>query len=401
MRPSAPLNVLIVGAGMYTCGMGTKGFGTILPAVYEAYKQRLVNHITIVGKNPHKGNKVLDKVRFLNEAMDLEINVEYFPKGVKENLTAYQELARTGDYDCAIIAVPDLLHFKVTRNLIISHLHCLVVKPLVPHLHQVDELIALQREHRVYCAVEFHKRFDETNLCIRKILQENRLGDLLYILVEYSQRKSIPLEHFRAWSDKTNIFQYLGVHYVDLIFYCTSALPERVMAVGQKGFLSAKGIDTYDAIQALIEWRDKDLTKKFTSAILTNWIDPYITTAMSDQKIKYIGTAGRIECDQKERGLKLVSDQYGVEDINPYFSDFRYNIEDTALNFRGYGYKSIIQFLRDCHALKNGTQSTECLRGLRATFQEAKVSTAVIEAVNASLGTNAAWVHIDIDALKA
>ena len=38
----------------------------------------------------------------------------------------------------------------------------------------------------------------------------------------------------------------------------------------------------------------------FTETILTNWIDPENSSAMSDQKIKFIGTKGRFEADQKK-----------------------------------------------------------------------------------------------------
>lgn len=400
MKAIAPLNVLLVGSGMYTCGTGTEGFGTILPTIYEGYKQGLVNKVAIAGTNPHNQNDVLEKVRLLKQAMGLDINVDYFPRGNQINPNAYQELASSGDYDCAIVSIPDHLHFEATKNLITNHLHCLVVKPLVPYLWQVDELIALQRANKVYCAVEFHKRFDETNQRIWKVLREKNIGDLLYILVEYSQRKSIPLQHFRSWSDQTNIFQYLGVHYVDLIYFCTGALPQRVMAIGQKEFLREAGLDAYDSIQGVIEWGYVGSEKKFTSTILTNWVDPHITSAMSDQKIKYIGTLGRVECDQKDRGLKFVSDLRGIEDVNPYFSDFRHDIQDGNLNFRGYGYESIIQFLRDCHDLKNDKCQVADLKGLRATFQDARVSTAVVEAANSSLENRGEWVHIDLGPSK-
>ena len=38
MTEFKPLNLLIVGGGMYVCGRGTDNFGTILPAVLEAKK---------------------------------------------------------------------------------------------------------------------------------------------------------------------------------------------------------------------------------------------------------------------------------------------------------------------------------------------------------------------------
>ena len=306
MGSKRPLNVLLVGAGMYACGIGTEEFGTILPSLYEGYRTGLVQRIGIVGRSPGKRDDVLQKAKKLNHLTGLDVPVSFYPEGEDRNPTAYLDCAKTGQYDCAIVSVPDSLHFQVTKDLIRTGLHCLVVKPLVSRVHEADELIRLQREHNVYCAVEFHKRFDETNLRIRKMLREKRLGDLLYVLVEFSQKKSIPLEYFRSWSHETNIFQYLGVHYVDLISYFTGSVPTRAMALGQRRFLKAAGVEAYDAIQAVIEWKYGEF-HTFTSTILTNWIDPYATSAMSDQKIKLVGTMGRIECDQKERGLKLIT----------------------------------------------------------------------------------------------
>lgn len=391
-----PIDVLIVGAGMYVCGIGTDGYGTILPTVFESYRSGLVNKVTIVGSNPTKRVAVLEKVESLNKIMGLNVEVAYLPEGKRPQPDAYLEVASKGRYDCAIVSVPDHLHFVVTQDLLCQNLHCLVVKPLVATLNEAHELIRLQQERNVYCAVEFHKRFDETNLAMRKMLRQELIGDIQYMLVEYSQRKTIPLEHFSTWSHRTNIFQYLGVHYVDLIFYLTGAFPKRVMAVGQKNVLRSSGIDTYDSIQVMVEWNSRGGNGCFNSTLLTNWIDPTISSAMSDQKIKIIGTRGRIECDQKERGLRLIADGYGIQDLNPYFSNFRYNIDDNGQEFRGYGYESILQFLKDSQAIRNGALAPNDLGGLRATFQDARISVAVIEAVNASLGRCGKWADIDL-----
>jgi predicted dehydrogenase len=274
-------------------------------------------------------------------------------------------------------------------------LHCMVVKPLVPTLREWAELRAVQQQHNVYGVVEFHKRFDESNIYARRAIRSGALGDLLYVSVHYSQKQSIPLETFRAWAARSNIFQYLGVHYIDQIYYCSGALPRRALATGQRRLLAARGVDTYDAIQALIEWEQPQTGHRFTASLLTNWIDPLATSAMSDQHITYVGTRGRLECEQKERGLRLISDDTGIQDINPYFSSFQYNIEDTACDFRGYGYTSLIQFLRDCAALQQGHVTPDDLRGLRATFADCRASTAVIEAVNLSLAHDGAWITID------
>ena len=219
---------------------------------------------------------------------------------------------------CVIIAVPDHLHYQVAKDCLEAGLHTLLVKPLTPTFAEGRDLVNLAQESSLYGAVEFHKRWDRSNLILRDKIQSGALGTPLNCWVEYSQRKSIPLSFFKAWASKTSILQYLGVHYIDVIRFATAALPKRVMAVGQKSEIIRHDIDAYDAIQCVIEWEMPD-GSPFTETILTSWVDPENSTAASDQKIKFIGTKGRYEADQKERGIRINTDDLGVEHINPDF----------------------------------------------------------------------------------
>jgi predicted dehydrogenase len=199
----------------------------------------------------------------------------------------------------------------------------------------------------------------------------------------------IPQQMFKAWAAKTNIFQYLGVHYVDLIYFATGAKPLRVMATAQKNWLLRQGINTYDAIQVVIEWQINK--KNFTSMIATNWIDPDGTSAMSDQRISVVGTRGRVDSDQKNRGVQIVTDDKGIEDFNPYFSQLYPDATGQTV-FRGYGERSFHQFFADVSNIITGVQKPQDLKDLRPTFHQALVSTAVIEAAAKSLRKRNQWV---------
>jgi len=389
------LNVLVVGSGMYVSGRGTKGFGTVLPALFRAKRMGLVDKVIIASKNPRGRQELWEKINALSNKMGVELNVDFFPKGDRENHLAYQEaISALPRPACAIVAVPDHLHTEIAGYLIKSKIHPLVVKPLASTLSEVKYLIDLIEANGVYGAVEFHKRLDLANLKLLDTLREKKIGDPLYFLVEYSQRKVIPEVVFSEWVSKTNIFQYLGVHYVDLIYFATRAYPKRVLGIAQASYLRQHGIDTYDAIQAIVEWQDVQSGHTFTSVILTNWIDPNLTSAMSDQKIKVIGTKGRFESDQKNRGIQIVSEAEGIEDVNPYFSDFYWDVNENYREFSGYGAKSILQFLQDVAEIVAGKRKAGELKGLRPTFYDALISTSVIEAVNQSLQKDNQWIPI-------
>jgi len=394
-----PLNVLIVGAGMYVCGRGTSGFGTVLPAVVQASAEGSVGQIFIAATSPKSVEILRAKLDELNAKLGTHVQVRSYPRIKGADPFAYRqalmEIARPA---CAILAVPDHLHGPVGEDIVRAGVHLLVVKPLTPELSSAYTLVNLAMTHNVYGAVDFHKRFDEANLLLRQAVVEGRLGDIRYITVAFTQQRSVR-QIFRSWIQHTNVFQYLGVHYVDMIYFITGARPMRVLATGQSLEPDAKDLGSLDAIEALVEWKDRKNRKSFVSTIVTNWIDPDNSSAMSDQKITVVGTAGRYESDQKHRGVQLVTQERGVEDINPYFSQFYAGLNDST-RVHGYGPRSIRQFLTDVRDLTDGECKLEELNLKRPSFQEALVSTAVVEAVNRSLSQGAEWVAVDQSVLE-
>ncbi|QTL96946.1 gfo/Idh/MocA family oxidoreductase [Iocasia frigidifontis] len=391
------VDVLIIGAGMYVCGRGTDTYGTILPAVMEAKKQGYVGKISVVSTCKKSVGFLSQKLKEINRLMGTNINIDTYPKEGKDRFSYRNALDNLSDGSCVILSVPDHLHYQIAKELIEAKKNNLVVKPLTSKVDENIELIKLANKNNVYGAVEFHKRYDLANLKVKKIINDGNIGDLLYTIVEYSQRKIMPEEMFKNWIKETNIFQYLAVHYVDIIYFITRAKPLRVSAVGQMNSLANKGINTYDSIQAILEWENTE-GKLFTSTFLVNWIDPSQTSAMSYQSIKFIGTEGRYESDQKNRGNQVITED-GIEDINPYFTQI-YPTAEGFEEFRGYGIDSILTFIKDCNDLNNKEVSVNELQSKRPSFSEALISTAVVEATNRSLMDNGRWKKIELPVVK-
>lgn len=386
------LNVVIIGTGMYVCGRGTDGYGTIIPALFEWKKENALNEVYIAGTNPAGLKIAKSRIRELGRSMNINISIRYFPQGKRIDPECYKQAVKNISRPaCAIIAVPDNKHSEIAGYAMKEGLHVLVVKPLAATLKEARDLIKIKDRNKVYGAVEFHKRLDYANLALRNVIAKGLIGDPLYFIAEYSQRKSVPSERFIKWVRETNVFQYLGIHYVDVVYFATGAIPKRVMAIGQKGWLAKKGIDNYDSIQAIIVW-EMPSGKKFASHILTNWIDSENTSAMSDQKIKVIGTKGRFESEQKKRGITIVTDDKGIEEPNPYFCS-AFNTRGDIF-YRGYGIDSIHQFLDDVVRIEKGEIGVNDLEDKRPTFKQSIVPTQVLEAINKSLKKNGEWVII-------
>jgi len=387
-------DIIVIGAGLYVCGKGTSGFGTILPAIFESQRHnKYIGDIHCVSTSAKSSKELFQKVKGLKIKTGIDVNVKTYPEDDLKNENAYKKVLNSCKrLACAIIAVPDHLHYQIAKDCLEAGLHTLVVKPLTPTYEEGQDLVNLAKKNDLYGAVEFHKRWDKSNIILRDKFKSGVLGTPLNCWVEYSQRKSVPILFFKDWASQTSILQYLGIHYIDVVRFVTSASPKRVMAIGQKVKIIQHDIDTYDAIQCIIEWEMPDGTP-FTETILTNWIDPENSTAMSDQKIKFIGTKGRYEADQKERGIRINTDDLGVEHINPDFC-MPYGSKDGNIHWRGYGIESIMTFLNDVVALKDGLKKLSDLQIERPSFQESLISTMVVEAAHRSLEKDSNWQTI-------
>ncbi len=391
------LDIIIIGSGLYVCGKGTSGYGTVLPAVFEWKRlNQNIGSVHCVATSKKSSKKLLKKAEELKTKTGVELNIKTYPENdVSNNKNPYnQALKNSKKPACVIIAVPDHLHYQVAKDCIDLGLHTLIAKPFTPTYEEGKKLVDLANKKNTYGAVEFHKRWDKSNILLKDKIEAGIIGSPINCWIEYSQRKSVPLSFFKDWASKTSILQYLGVHYIDIVRFVTAAFPRRVMAIGQKTEIIKHNIDTYDAIQCIIEWEMPDKTL-FTETILTNWIDPENSSAMSDQKIKFIGTKGRFEADQKDRGIRLNADDTGIEDINPDFC-MPYGTTEGNIHWRGYGIDSITTFLDDVNDLENGLKNLNDLQSIRPTFREALISTMVIESAHKSLKNNSRWENIKI-----
>ena len=383
------MRILVVGAGMYVTGRHGTGEGTILAALAQTSREMQVDQVDIIARNPANATFVEEAMARINHCIGSDLHTRYF----SVNSVAEYILANS-NYDTAIVAVPDHLHYEIGRVILERDIHCLMVKPLTLLVAEAEELVRIQREHNLYAAVEFHKRFDESNRLVRRMITDHTIGNVRYFTINYSQRISIPLDVFREWSAKSNIFQYLGVHYVDLVYYLTGARPERAMAIGTSGVLETLDVPTYDSVHAVIQWRGgAGGNEPFITVMNIGWIDPRCTSALSDQKFSLVGSAGRLELDQKNRGIELIKDGLGIQHVNPYFSDYL-PTNNGDMEFQGYGYKSIRGFLDDVQAHKAGLISLDELDATRPSFRQGLISTAVVEAVNKSIQQSSKWVNI-------
>ena len=389
-----PLRILVVGTGMYVTGRGSDTSGTILPALLEGRRLKLVKEIALCATSCESAAFGVRAATDLGIRMHVQCKTTGYPKKGHNEQSSYLYALDRFKPDAVIVSTPDATHEAISIAALEKGAHCLVVKPLAPTATACRRMIYAADRAGLVAQVEFHKRLDESNLLLRDAIRTEEIGTPLYAVVEYSQRKMMPEQLFRNWINQTNIMNYLGVHYIDALLFMTGFKPLTVTAWAQTGHLKSQGIDAYDAIQAAITWdTGTPNASPFVSIINTSWVDSNESSAMSQQSISVTGTKGRIEADQTRRGFRITSDSQGVRDVNPYFTLSRQS-EDGWLKFSGYGIESILRFVSDVASVNSGTISLDQLEQSRPTFRQGLISSAILEAVEASLKSNSATKEI-------
>jgi predicted dehydrogenase len=381
------MKVLILGSGMYVTGKDHSKTGTILSSVLQASKTLPIYEVKIVSYAKGSIEHTLASANYTNKLLGTEVSVTFDSLEDKE-ADWLANFIKAEKFNFCVNSLPDHLHFQFGKLTLENQLPTLMVKPLTPTYKEGLELQKIAKETNTYCAVEFHKRWDESNLYLKNSIEQNRLGDMLYFDVNYSQRVVIPSVQFKSWAAQTNIFQYLGVHYVDLIYFMTGKTPKYLSVYGTKKKLVRLGIDTWDSVHVSSVWGNpNDDQEDFYAHFNLNWIDPNNTTAMSDQRISAVGTEGRIDCDQKNRGIQEVTSAAGAQSINPYFSSWIAG-EDGLQHLNGYGFKSIFAFVSDIYSLQNNKTTIAKLNQIRPGIEQSLVSTKFIDAVTQQLIKN-------------
>ena len=113
----------------------------------------------------------------------------------------------------------------------------------------------------------------------------------------------VPLKML-SWASKSGPQWFLFPHIIDLARWFINQEACEVYAVGTKGILREKGINTYDAIQANVKFsRGTFITFE------TSWVLPDSWPSVVDFKVMLLGDKGKIDACGDYQALTISSDK--------------------------------------------------------------------------------------------
>jgi hypothetical protein len=294
--------------------------------------------------------------------------------------------------------------------------HICCVKPLVLKYSQALEIEKLAYEKGLVIGVEYHKRFDDRALMARRLYREGKFGEFKMGHAELSEPYFYRHSNFQNWCtcENSDMFTYVGCHYIDQLHFITGLLPKSVSVYGI--------VDKYPNGNEGYLWTDGRV-------IWNNGACLHVTDVMGYPDD---GPGGnfqgiRMYCAENDKnGMLVHNDQYrgiehcyvekGNESGDTYYTQpspdyFKYiNLGGSGLTPVGYGFRSIEYIVKkacECIQATEGLEEKQALakrqklikqydaEGVMATPSNSSYNELVIEAGRLSILNNGREVEIN------
>lgn len=150
--------------------VGIVGAGTIVPSFLEGSKR-----IDDIEVKAICGLDVdLDKMKSL--ALEYNISQIYLN---------YDEMLQNEDIDFIYVAVPNHLHFHITKKALLNHKNVILEKPFVVYKQEAEELAEIAKRNHLFLFEAITLMYNPNYLELKKIIPE--LGNIKIVQFNYSQ----------------------------------------------------------------------------------------------------------------------------------------------------------------------------------------------------------------------
>jgi predicted dehydrogenase len=364
-KKTAP-QVTVIGGGMIT-GM------QILPSLYHMQRMGVIGEIAVCALNAAP-LRALAEDPALREAFPGRSFTPYpdFRKVAPEEKfpSLYEEVVRRmPKRNIVFVAAPDQMHYPVILKALAADQHVVTVKPLVLKYREAVEIEDLARRKGLFVGVEYHKRFDDRALIARLQYRKGDLGEFKLGQAALNEPWYYRDSNFQNWCtcENSDMFTYVGCHYVDQVHFITGLLPVEVSVHGIK--------EAYPNGNLGFLWCDARVVWENGAAlsVMDGMCYPNAAPGGNWQGLRLFCKGSTDGClvmhDDQYRGVKhcydTPSDGKTYHEVSPDYFKLVYR-GGKGLEPVGYGYRSIEALIRVARRVESGRD----VRARRAAMQE-------------------------------
>ncbi len=395
--------VAIIGGGMITQVQ-------ILPSIYHLQRQGVVGDISVCALDSGP-LKTLAQDKALKKAFPGQTFTAYpslntnpddkFPELFK------QVIADLPEQSIVVVAMPDQLHYMVLKEAIKNKHHIMCVKPLVLKHAQSIEIEKETYEKGLVVGVEYHKRLDDRALMARQLYKDGKFGEFKVGHAEMNEPYYYRHSNFQNWCtcENSDMFSYVGCHYIDQLHFITGLLPKYISVYGIKDKYP-NGNEGYLWTDGRVIWENggclhiTDVMGYPDDGPGGNFQGLRMYCAGDDK-------SGMLVHDDQNRGIKHCYIEKGNEPGDTLYAEpspdyFKYiDLGGGGLTPVGYGYRSIEYIIKNiCKALGKELADRQALikqfddDGVMATPKNSAYNELVMEAGRLSILNDGREVEI-------
>lgn len=396
-------NVVIVGGGMIT-------HDQILPSLFHLQRNGGLGDIHISARYGRTLRQLADastiEEAFPGQRFIAHPSLEEDPDQIHPEL--YKEAIKAlPPQSIVVIAIPDQVHFEVIKFALQCEQHVLCVKPLVQLYRQAVEIEKEAYEKGLVVGVEYHKRLDDRALIARRQYRQGHFGEFKIGHAEMNEPYYYRDSNFQNWftCENSDMFTYVGCHYVDQVYCITGLKPTSVSVYGVKDKFP-NGNEGYLWTDGRVIW-ENEACLNVTNIL--GYPDEGPGGNFQGLRMYFAGKGqnGMLVHNDQNRGIEHCYVERGGEPGATYFAQpnpdyFKYiDLGGPGLNPVGYGYRSIeliVNNIRQCIG-KSLADRQVLLRqfdasGIMATPKNSSVNELVTEAARLSIINGGKQVEI-------
>ena len=219
---------------------------------------------------------------------------------VAARVTDLRALVEREDVDVVCVATPDGEHYSAVRAALEAGKHVLCEKPFTTDLREADDLLRIARARPGQkLQVAFNHRWLSSYHYGAAAIRRGEIGRPVAAYARKNDTIFVPTEML-SWAAHTTPMHFLGAHDIDLLRWYLGSEPATVYARGVKQVLTARGVDTWDVVQALVTFESQAI-----ATIESAWIYPNAFPTLTDSFVEVIGTEGHLHFDRKRESVEM------------------------------------------------------------------------------------------------
>lgn len=260
----------------------------------------------IMGKAGAKILQLLDDVEViaLADISEKSLSEASAELGVAAKYLRYQDMLEAEELDAVYVATPDQYHRGPCIDAMEAGCHVIVEKPMATTLEDAEAICRVADRTGKKFQINFNHRWLSAYNKIKAMIDEGQLGEPIIGYARKNNPILVPTSMLASWAKDSSPAWFMSSHDIDLMVWWFGAKPVEVYARGIKRVLKARGMDTYDGIQALVTF-DSGQFATFEAA----WIYPNTSPYMPDSYMEVIGTKGTTQIDRQAEAIDAILEE--------------------------------------------------------------------------------------------